>query len=60
MDPAAYGTHTQRRTKASLIYRRTKNRPMAQEHLITTTTMYRDMGMRYWLNETERKINHRA
>ena len=25
MDPAAYGTHTLRRTKASLIYRRTKN-----------------------------------
>jgi integrase len=25
LDPAAYGTHTMRRTKASLIYRRTKN-----------------------------------
>lgn len=25
LDPAAYGTHTIRRTKASLIYRRTKN-----------------------------------
>jgi integrase len=25
LDPAAYGTHTLRRTKASLIYRRTKN-----------------------------------
>jgi integrase len=25
VDPAAYGTHTMRRTKASLIYRRTKN-----------------------------------
>jgi len=24
-DPTAYGTHTMRRTKASLIYRRTKN-----------------------------------
>jgi integrase len=24
-DPAMYGTHTMRRTKASLIYRRTKN-----------------------------------
>ena len=39
------------------LYRRTKNRPMAQEHLITATTMYRDMGMRYWLKETEREIN---
>jgi len=25
LDPSAYGTHTMRRTKASLIYRRTKN-----------------------------------
>ena len=25
LDPAAYGTHTMRRTKAALIYRRTKN-----------------------------------
>lgn len=25
MDPAVYGTHSMRRTKASLIYRRTKN-----------------------------------
>ncbi len=25
LDPAIYGTHTLRRTKASLIYRRTKN-----------------------------------
>ena len=25
LDPAAYGTHTLRRTKASLIYRRTRN-----------------------------------
>jgi len=25
LDPAMYGTHTLRRTKASLIYRRTKN-----------------------------------
>jgi integrase len=25
LDPAEYGTHSMRRTKASLIYRRTKN-----------------------------------
>ena len=25
LDPASYGTHSMRRTKASLIYRRTKN-----------------------------------
>lgn len=30
LDPAAYGTHTLRRTKASLIYRRTKNLPAVQ------------------------------
>lgn len=30
LNPAAYGTHTLRRTKASLIYRRTKNRRAVQ------------------------------
>lgn len=30
LDPAMYGTHTMRRTKASLIYRRTKNLRAAQ------------------------------
>jgi integrase len=25
LDPSAYGTHTRRRTKATLVYRRTKN-----------------------------------
>ena len=25
LDPAAYGTHTMRRTKATLVYRKTKN-----------------------------------
>jgi len=29
-DDAAYGTHTMRRTKASLIYRRTKNLRVVQ------------------------------
>ncbi len=30
LDTAAYGTHTMRRTKASLIYRRTKNLRVVQ------------------------------
>jgi len=30
LDPASYGTHSMRRTKASLIYRRTKNLMAAQ------------------------------
>lgn len=30
LDEAAYGTHTMRRTKAALIYRRTKNLPVVQ------------------------------
>jgi site-specific recombinase XerD len=30
LDPAAYGTHTMRRTKATLIYRRTKNLRVVQ------------------------------
>jgi hypothetical protein len=31
------------------LYRPTDNREEAQEHLATATTMYREMGMTYWL-----------
>jgi hypothetical protein len=35
------------------LYRRTGNRQQAQEHLTTATTMYREMGMTYWLEQAE-------
>jgi class 3 adenylate cyclase/tetratricopeptide (TPR) repeat protein len=35
------------------LYRRTGKREEAQEHLATATTMYRDMGMAYWLEKAE-------
>jgi hypothetical protein len=31
------------------LYRRTGQREQAHEHLTTATTMYREMGMTYWL-----------
>ncbi len=31
--------------------RRTDKQDQAQEHLITATTMYREMGMAYWLEK---------
>ena len=33
------------------LYRRTGKREQAREHLVTATTMYRDMGMTYWLEK---------
>ena len=33
------------------LYRRTDNREQAQEHLATATTLYREMGMRFWLEK---------
>jgi len=33
------------------LYRRTGKREQAQEHLTTATTMYREMGMTYWLEQ---------
>src|SRR5262249_16638898 len=33
--------------------RRTGKREQAQEHLTTATTMYRQMGMTYWLEKAE-------
>ncbi len=35
------------------LYRRTDKREQAQEHLATATTMYREMGMTYWLQKAE-------
>ena len=35
------------------LYRRTSKREQAQEHLTTATTMYREMGMRYWLEQAK-------
>jgi hypothetical protein len=35
------------------LYHRTDKREQAQEHLTTATTMYRDMGMTYWLEKAE-------
>jgi hypothetical protein len=38
------------------LYRRTGQREQAQEHLTTATTMYREMGMTYWLNTAEAEV----
>jgi len=38
------------------LYRRTGKREQAQEHLTTATTMYREMGMTYWLEQAEREM----
>jgi hypothetical protein len=35
------------------LYHRTDKREEAQEHLTTATTMYREMGMTYWLENAE-------
>src|SRR5262249_2394168 len=35
------------------LYRRTREREKAQEHLTTATAMYREMGMTYWLEKAE-------
>ena len=35
------------------LYRRTGKREQAQEHLTTATTMYREMGMRFWLEKAQ-------
>jgi hypothetical protein len=38
------------------LYRRTGKREQAQEHLTTATTMYREMGMTYWLERAETEM----
>jgi tetratricopeptide (TPR) repeat protein len=38
------------------LYRRTGKREQAQEHLTTATTMYREMDMRFWLEQAEAQM----
>ena len=38
------------------LYRRTGKREQAQEHLTTAVTMYREMDMRFWLEQAEAEI----
>jgi hypothetical protein len=38
------------------LYGRTDKREQAREHLRTATTMYREMGMTYWLERAEAEL----
>jgi hypothetical protein len=38
------------------LYRRTDKREQAREHPATATTMYREMGMAYWLEKAEAEM----
>jgi hypothetical protein len=38
------------------LYRRTDKHQQADEHLAAATTMYRDMGMTYWLEKAEAEM----
>jgi hypothetical protein len=40
--------------------RRTDKREEAREHLATATTMYREMGMTYWLEQAEAEVRERG
>ena len=39
------------------LYRRTGKREQAREHLTTATTMYREMDMRFWLEQAEAEMS---
>jgi len=38
------------------LYARTDKREQAREHLTTAATMYREMEMRFWLEQGEREL----
>jgi sugar phosphate isomerase/epimerase len=42
------------------LYRRTGNQEQPREHLTTATTMYREMGMTYWLEQAEVEMRELA
>jgi tetratricopeptide (TPR) repeat protein len=39
------------------LYRRTRERAKAQEHLTTAATMYREMGMDFWLEKADAELH---
>ncbi len=42
------------------LYRRTGEREQAREHLTIATTMYHEMGMRFWLEQAEVQLRELA
>jgi hypothetical protein len=42
------------------LYRRTDQREEAQEHLTTATTMFREIDMRFWLEQAEAEMKELA
>ncbi len=42
------------------LYRRAGKWQEAQEHLTTTTTMYREMDMHFWLEKAQREMKELA
>jgi hypothetical protein len=38
------------------VFRRTGKRQRSEEHLATATAMFREMGMRFWLDEVEAEM----
>ena len=42
------------------LHRRIGKRDQAQEHFITATAMYREMDMRFWLEQAEAEMNSSA
>jgi hypothetical protein len=42
------------------LYRRTGQREQAREHLTIATTMYREMDMRFWLEQAEAEMKESA
>jgi hypothetical protein len=58
---AAIGGRSARPPRAPLLkeqpsYRRTGKREQAREHLTAAATMYREMGMTYWLEQAETEM----
>lgn len=44
----------------SRLYRRTGDRAKAQEHLTTATALFREMDMRFWLDQAELTLRERG
>ena len=42
------------------LYQRTGKREEAEQHLTSATTMYREMGLTYWLEKAEVEMRHSA
>jgi hypothetical protein len=51
-----HGVDVPVRVGLNSLYRRTRDHAKASDHLVTASTMYREMGMAFWLEKADAEL----